>query len=83
MIDQFRSRDRIGRVEEPVLIVHGARDRVVPIEHGWRLNRAAAEPKLFVSVGKAGHNDLWDEGLWAIALRFLGDNGVTSPQVAP
>jgi fermentation-respiration switch protein FrsA (DUF1100 family) len=76
MLDQFLSRERIGGVDEPVLIVHGEEDWVVPSEHGRQLFAAAGEPKELVVFDEAGHHDLWEHGLWPAALKFLGENGV-------
>jgi fermentation-respiration switch protein FrsA (DUF1100 family) len=76
MLDQFLSRERIGRVDEPVLIVHGAEDRVVPSEHGRKLFEAANEPKQLVVFDNAGHDDLWEKGLWPAVLGFLQRNGL-------
>ena len=42
MRDPFLSREHIRRVEEPVLIVHGTADAVVPVEHGRRLFEVGA-----------------------------------------
>jgi fermentation-respiration switch protein FrsA (DUF1100 family) len=42
----------------PKLIVHGDRDEVVPLAHGQRLFELAPEPKRFVLIAGAGHNDL-------------------------
>ena len=54
MKDQFRSDERIGKVTAPVLIIHGAKDRVVPMVLGERLFALANEPKQFrVSRGAA------------------------------
>lgn len=55
MRDRFLSRDRIGRVDMPVLIVHGDHDTVVPIEQGRALYALARSPKRFVRVPGAGH----------------------------
>lgn len=45
------------RVERPALVVHGARDRIIPIAHGREI--AAALPGArFVEVPGYGHNDL-------------------------
>jgi fermentation-respiration switch protein FrsA (DUF1100 family) len=44
MKDQFRSDQRIAQVKVPILILHGARDRVVPIGYGERLFSLANEP---------------------------------------
>ena len=48
MKDPFRSDERIGKVTAPLLVLHGARDNVVPIALGERLFARANEPKRFV-----------------------------------
>lgn len=58
MKDQFRSDGRIGKVTAPVLIMHGARDRVVPFRLGERLYAMTNEPKAFVRFPDGGHEDL-------------------------
>jgi fermentation-respiration switch protein FrsA (DUF1100 family) len=58
MKDQFRSDLRIRNVTAPVLIVHGDRDTVVPIESGEQLYSLIEGPKRFLRVPGAGHEDL-------------------------
>ena len=58
MKDPFRSDALIGKVRVPLLILHGARDGVVPIALGERLFSLANEPKRFVRFAEGGHNDL-------------------------
>jgi hypothetical protein len=82
MYDPFISRDRIGRVEEPLLIVHGTKDRVVPTDQGRRLFEAAGEPKQLAIFEGGIHSDLWDRELWPTVLEFLERNGV-APQLEP
>jgi uncharacterized protein len=82
MRDPFLSRDYIERVEEPVLIAHGAADEMVPVEHGRRLFEAAGEPKALVIIDGASHSDLWDRGLWPAVLEFLRKQGVAAQPVA-
>jgi fermentation-respiration switch protein FrsA (DUF1100 family) len=55
--DEFRNIDKITRVSCPVLVMHGVQDDIVPIAHGRRLFGAAPEPKRFLWVEGAGHND--------------------------
>ena len=55
--DRFDSGARIGSVRCPVAIVAGDRDRVVPISVSRRLFDAAPQPKTFVTVPGADHND--------------------------
>ena len=46
------------RVACPSLVVHGARDTLIPAELGRRVAAALPEPKRWVEVSRAGHNDL-------------------------
>jgi abhydrolase domain-containing protein 17 len=56
--DKFPNYKEIGRVRCPVLIMHGTRDEVIPIWHGRKLHELANEPRRFVAIEGAGHNDL-------------------------
>ncbi len=56
--NQFDSLGRISRVRAPLLVLHGARDEVVPFLQGEALFLAANEPKAFVRIPEGGHNDL-------------------------
>jgi fermentation-respiration switch protein FrsA (DUF1100 family) len=53
--DSFRSDARISRVSAPLLIVHGARDDVIPIRFAEKLFALARPPKDFIRVEGAGH----------------------------
>src|SRR6185295_3850675 len=55
--DRYPSIDLIAHVGAPVLIVAGSDDRIVPIDQSERLHEAASEPKRFVTVAGADHND--------------------------
>lgn len=55
--DQFRSADRIGAIDTPVLVVAGSADSIVPVEQSRRLFDLAREPKRLVIVDGADHND--------------------------
>lgn len=57
MKDQFRSDQRIARVTVPVLILHGALDRIIPIRFGERLHELVRGPKQFIRLPQAEHND--------------------------
>lgn len=54
----YPSRERIGGLRCPLLIVHGARDDIVPAAHGQALFEAAPEPKRLFLIPRASHNDL-------------------------
>ena len=57
LLDRYPSIERIALVSAPVLVIAGDRDDIVPMSLSRRLYDAAAEPKRFVLVPGAGHND--------------------------
>jgi uncharacterized protein len=69
--DRFDSLSRIGRVRAPILVLHGERDRVVPVRFGRALFDAAPEPKEIWLSREAGHEDLARFGAFEAVLRFL------------
>jgi fermentation-respiration switch protein FrsA (DUF1100 family) len=73
MKDPFHSDARIGKVTAPLLILHGARDNVVPIALGERLYALANEPKRFVRFADGGHEDLDQYGAQAALRPFLAE----------
>lgn len=73
MKDQFRSDERIARVIAPVLILHGERDGIVPIEFGERLYELVRGPKRFVRYPNAGHEGLDGHGALAEVKKFLAE----------
>ena len=58
--DKFPNYRAIRRVHCPVLIIHGTVDSVIAIWHGKELYRLANEPKSYLWVDGANHNDLED-----------------------
>lgn len=69
--DVFDNLGRIGRLNAPLLVVHGERDVTTPATHGRLLFAAAAEPKQGVFFPDAGHVDLPERGMIEVVLRFL------------
>jgi fermentation-respiration switch protein FrsA (DUF1100 family) len=72
MQDQFHSDRRIARVTAPLLIMHGARDPVIPISMGERLLALAHEPKQFMRFPEGGHDNLDNYGATETARQFIG-----------
>lgn len=71
MKDTFRSDRRIAQVSAPILVLHGERDRVVPIRFGARLFAMAHEPKRMVRFPTGNHVDLDDHGAIDVVKKFL------------
>jgi pimeloyl-ACP methyl ester carboxylesterase len=72
--DAYPSLRLIPRLKAPLLVLHGARDRIVPLIYGEALHDAAPEPKRLEILPHAGHNDMvareWIDAIarWAAAL---------------
>jgi len=57
LLDRYPSIERIASVRAPVSVIAGERDDIVPATLSRRLYDAAAEPKRYVLVPGAAHND--------------------------
>jgi pimeloyl-ACP methyl ester carboxylesterase len=62
--EAYPSLDRIPHLRAPLLVLHGARDPIVPLMHGEEIFHAAPEPKRLEVFAHAAHNDLGGER-WA------------------
>lgn len=71
--DKFRSDQRIARVSAPLLVLHGERDRVIPIRFGERLFALAREPKRMVRFPNGEHADLDGHGAPKVVKEFLAE----------
>lgn len=72
---RFDSMDRIKDYHGPLLVIHGERDEIIPVELGEKLFSAANEPKGFLLLPDAQHNDgLANAGqeMWQTLEVFLG-----------
>ncbi|HEX2411414.1 MAG TPA: alpha/beta hydrolase [Solirubrobacteraceae bacterium] len=56
--DAYPSLRLIRRHDAPLLVLHGARDTIVPLMHGEELFEAAPGPKQLEVFPDAGHNDM-------------------------
>ncbi len=72
--NKFDSLRRIPDLQVPLLLIHGRRDRIVPIEQGMAVYEAAPdEDKRLHVVESAGHNDLpfvADPPYWQALTKF-------------
>jgi fermentation-respiration switch protein FrsA (DUF1100 family) len=56
---RFDSLARVPGLKVPLLVAHGDRDEIVPFELGEQLYTAAQEPKQFLRIDGAHHNDIF------------------------
>jgi fermentation-respiration switch protein FrsA (DUF1100 family) len=69
--DKYDSLGRIARIKAPLLVVHGVRDRTVPVRFGEALFAAAAEPKQALWLPDATHNNVYEFGAGERVVAFL------------
>lgn len=62
MWDRYETRRHIRNVRVPVLILHGTRDPIIPVEMGRAVAALANEPKTYVEFPNGGHSDLYVNG---------------------
>jgi hypothetical protein len=58
LTQEFDTISKVPRIRQPLLVVHGTNDAVVPYEMGERLYAAAAGPKRFIRVEGGSHHNL-------------------------
>lgn len=80
LIDRYETMRYIGRVRAPVLVIHGERDRVVPVEMGRAVFAAAPEPKRIATFPEAAHSDHHLYGSYDVVLAWLRDLRTRSPR---
>lgn len=57
LLDKFNTIEKISRVNMPLLIIHGKKDKVIPIQHGKALLKVAQYPKKMIVFEENGHSD--------------------------
>jgi fermentation-respiration switch protein FrsA (DUF1100 family) len=62
---------KIGRLDRPLLVMHGDADLTVPEYMGRRVFAAAPEPKTYVTFPALGHSDLATEFVVPAVRRFV------------
>ncbi len=75
---RYDSMAKVGRLAAPLLVLHGDRDDVVPLEAGRKLFDGAKEPKVFYAIRGAGHNDTYVVGgreYFRVLREFVADPG--------
>jgi fermentation-respiration switch protein FrsA (DUF1100 family) len=71
LLDTFASIDHITAIKAPLLVMHGAEDRVIPPDSGKALFDAAEQPKEMVVLTGAGHSDIYAFGAMQVLRRFI------------
>lgn len=62
LTERYESDKHVAGINAPLLILHGARDGVIPVAFGQSLFKKANEPKKIVVFPTANHSDLFLHG---------------------
>jgi fermentation-respiration switch protein FrsA (DUF1100 family) len=73
LTDRYESNALIRHVAAPVLILHGARDTIIPVEMGRSLHTLANEPKRLMIFPQGRHVDLDDHGAVQIVQTWVSE----------
>ncbi|MGA3161255.1 MAG: alpha/beta hydrolase [Terracidiphilus sp.] len=60
-LDRYENDKKMKNLHEPLLIVNGARDQLIPPSQGKQLYDLANEPRQFDSIPARGHNNCFDD----------------------
>ena len=71
LLDHFDTARYIGAIRAPLLVMHGARDDIIPLDMGRAIFAAAHEPKELWIAPAAGHSDLIEAGAVEAAWDFV------------
>jgi fermentation-respiration switch protein FrsA (DUF1100 family) len=73
LIDRYESDRFIRQVRVPLLVLHGVRDGIIPVEMGRALFALANEPKKLIIFPEGHHSDLDDYGAVTLVSEWLSD----------
>ncbi len=72
LTDSYKSTKFIRQVKCPVIMIVAGSDMLIPPEHAKTLFNVTPEPKLYVTIKGATHNNIYNhEETWIILSRFL------------
>ena len=57
--EKFNNLSKLPGINCPILVIHGRKDSTIPFHHGEALLAAANEPKAFLWIDDAGHNNVF------------------------
>jgi hypothetical protein len=69
--DRFDTLSKIANIHAPLLVFHGDADTLIPIKLGRQVFDAAPDPKTWLAVAGAGHNDVQTPAAEKAVLDFL------------
>jgi fermentation-respiration switch protein FrsA (DUF1100 family) len=72
--DSFNNISKVPNIISPLLVIHGEKDKIIPFSMGKEIFQKAEGNKKFVSIERAGHNNLSTVGsrkYWGAIEKFV------------
>lgn len=73
LADRYENARHIARVRIPVLVLHGAKDDLIPVAMGEEIYRLASEPKKLAVFPQGYHTDLDQHGAVEVVVNWVAD----------
>jgi fermentation-respiration switch protein FrsA (DUF1100 family) len=70
-LDHYNNMDKINHVVCPILFIHGAKDRTVPLKLAEKLYNSANQPKTMKVFPEGGHVNLYNYGALDVVNNFI------------
>merc|ERR1711976_20097 len=75
--NSYSAADYVASLRVPIMFIHGDRDQMIPISHGYQLFQEASFPKSFLAVANCGHVEaLSREPIRDSIIQFLESNSL-------
>ncbi len=71
MKDKYPTIDWVEKVDEPLFLAHGEKDKTIPISHGREVFAKAKNPQQLWIVENGDHDNLWENNIWQQVKTFI------------
>lgn len=76
-VDRFRSIDKIGQIDAPIIIYHGVKDRLIEFYHALELQKTNPQNTTVILIREADHNDILSHvdfrEIWNVVFNHLNN----------
>ncbi len=71
ILDSYDIIGIIDKIKSPLLLIHGEKDNIINIKFGKKVFNSAPEPKEYIYIPNAGHNNLYEFDLYEKIFKFI------------
>jgi hypothetical protein len=71
MKDKYPVIEWIAKVDEPLLLAHGEKDKTIPVSNGQEVFAKAKNPQQLWIIEDGNHDNLWENNIWQQVKTFV------------